>query len=292
MKPITSELIYTGGNIYIGIGATDDGNWYIADHSNDSVRIVNANPSEAGEDMWDAEWQEEHLIMDFEDESKDTILFLYKSLVLCAKQTSIGSDVYKLMEYLEENYKSYFGRKVKVVYLAIEDSLDGMGELIEETEDSITVKWIYATPCYSCCHVGADAFRENSVIPKEDIYGSVKYDELYECFVEEMRQESIKEAEYKDEYFFGVDEKIPQLLKELHLKDSDDIPADYIKEDDRSYNDNIYIDIPFRGKIRQICIKHHYNKDCREISDSFGVQIAKNAYRDWLYENKEHWKNY
>jgi len=289
MKPITSELIYTGGNIYIGIGATNESNWYIADHSNDAVRIVNANPAESGEDMWEVEWQEEHLVKDYEDGSKDTILFLYQSLELYAKSVK-GGDVYRLMEYLEENHPSFFGRKVSIVSIAICDDLDGMGELIEETEKDITVKWIYATPCYSCCHVCADAYRENTVVPKEDIYGSVKYSEMYECFIEEIRQESIKVAEYKDEYFFGVDKKIPQLLEELNLKDDDNIPAEYIKADDGRYD--IDVDIPFRGKVRKITIHHHYNKDCSEISVSFGVQIAKNTYRNWLSENKDNWKNY
>ena len=289
MKPITSDLIYTGGNIYIGLGATSEGTWYIADHSNDAVRIVNANPEDAGEDMWEAEWQEEHLVKDYEDGSKDTILFLYQSLDMYAKQSAKCGDVYRLMEYLEENHPSFFGRKVSVVSLAIYDGLEGLGELIGETEDAITLKWFHATPCYLSCHVCADAYRENTVVPKENIYGSVKYSELYECFVEEMRQESIKAAEYKDEYFFGVDEKIPGLLEELNLKDSDDIPVEYIKSDDGRHH--MEIAIPFRGKVRKISICHHYNKDCNEVSASFGVQIAKNVYRNWLFENQDSMKN-
>lgn len=62
---------YTGGGIYTYIGKLSDGNYFMAedsifDKTNPifSIRIVNENPDEVGEDSWYPEWQEEHLVKD------------------------------------------------------------------------------------------------------------------------------------------------------------------------------------------------------------------------------------
>ena len=107
MKPINGELIYTGGGIYVGIGQTDDGNWYMADHGNDAVRIVNANPNDApnnGDDAWYPEWQDEHLVKDYRDGERDTVQFLYQSLDMAS-----GNSAQKLKELLKQEYPAdYF----------------------------------------------------------------------------------------------------------------------------------------------------------------------------------------
>lgn len=62
---------YTGGSIYTYTGKLSDGNYFMAEDSifdktnpTFSIRIVNENPDEVGEDSWYPEWQEEHLVRD------------------------------------------------------------------------------------------------------------------------------------------------------------------------------------------------------------------------------------
>lgn len=112
MKPINGEIFNTGGHCYVGIGQTDDGNWYIADFTNDDVRVVDANPNESpndGEDAWYPEWQEAHLVKDFENWSKEAILFLADVAKICAPQSTLA-DGYKreYPQYFDEPYTRFY----------------------------------------------------------------------------------------------------------------------------------------------------------------------------------------
>lgn len=107
-KPINGELIYTGGGIYVGIGQTDDGNWYLADHGFDAVRILNADINLAGDDAWYPEWQEKHLVYDYQD-GEDSAEFLYESL-----KVTDDLDCQHLMNLLEENYPRIFDKNINL----------------------------------------------------------------------------------------------------------------------------------------------------------------------------------
>ena len=110
VKPINGELIYTGGGIYVGVGQTDDGNWYMADYENDGVRIINADPNKFlnnGEDVWLPEWQEEHFVMDYDDGSIESVTFLYQSLEIIDNYAAkiLSNDIEN--SYYSEYYKSF-----------------------------------------------------------------------------------------------------------------------------------------------------------------------------------------
>lgn len=69
----SQTAIYTGGGIYCYYGELEDGNYFMADDIYECARILNANPlEETGEEYFpfvvdDVEWQEKHLVEDFED---------------------------------------------------------------------------------------------------------------------------------------------------------------------------------------------------------------------------------
>lgn len=76
MKIKSVEPIYTGGGIYIFLGAVDD-NYFIADSLECDVRIVDEDPrnhtddERFGYEEWaSAEWQEEHLVKDLTSDRK------------------------------------------------------------------------------------------------------------------------------------------------------------------------------------------------------------------------------
>lgn len=60
---------YTGGGIYCFLGRlAQSKRWFLADTNNYDVRILNASPFTAGDDVWDASWQEAHLVKDLNPE--------------------------------------------------------------------------------------------------------------------------------------------------------------------------------------------------------------------------------
>ena len=63
---IKVEPIYTGGNIYCFLGQLDSKRWFFASSADYDVRIINADPwlEENEEDVWQPDWQDEHLIED------------------------------------------------------------------------------------------------------------------------------------------------------------------------------------------------------------------------------------
>lgn len=77
---IKCEAIYTGGNIWCFIGSLSDGTFFLASDLCDDVRILDTNPFSI-EEIWDAEWQEEHLIKDIPDtETKPYFILIYNWL--------------------------------------------------------------------------------------------------------------------------------------------------------------------------------------------------------------------
>ena len=73
------EPIYTGGNIYIFLGAFNDNTYFIADTANYDVTIINKDPltSDLDNEVFDPQWQEAHLIKYADDlESIELIKYI------------------------------------------------------------------------------------------------------------------------------------------------------------------------------------------------------------------------
>lgn len=128
MKSINGELIYTGGNIYIGFGQTDDGNWFISDHCEDCVRIVNANPN--CEESWDSEWQQEHLVADLNEGEDDTIEFLYSFLKMLGTSTSQKLICFLINDYPQFFEKNYSNSDARSIGLEIKEMLKDNKDLL------------------------------------------------------------------------------------------------------------------------------------------------------------------
>ena len=62
--------IYTGGGIYVYLGELANGNYFMASDWSigcvGDIRILDADPREAGDDCWYAEWQEPHFVRDLD----------------------------------------------------------------------------------------------------------------------------------------------------------------------------------------------------------------------------------
>ncbi len=67
------NTLYTGGNIYVFLGALNDGTFFMAESSCFDVRIFNEDPSAVEDDedgdnaIWYPEWQIDHLVKDLSE---------------------------------------------------------------------------------------------------------------------------------------------------------------------------------------------------------------------------------
>lgn len=74
---------YTGGNIYVFLGAIDNGQYFIADSDYYDVRFIDTDPLKAdfNDEVFQPEWQESHLIRDLSGQEQlsffiDTLNFI------------------------------------------------------------------------------------------------------------------------------------------------------------------------------------------------------------------------
>jgi len=74
---------YSGGGIYIFTGSLSNGDYFISSSDMYDIRLINVNPDDYDlcEEVCMAEWQEEHLVRDYEcgsDESRQFILDMFE----------------------------------------------------------------------------------------------------------------------------------------------------------------------------------------------------------------------
>lgn len=67
IKSVTPD--YTGGNIYVYLGELDNGQYFIAEDLMYDVTIVDADPRKAGDDAFQPDWIEEHLVRYLEEDN-------------------------------------------------------------------------------------------------------------------------------------------------------------------------------------------------------------------------------
>jgi len=100
IKSVTPE--YTGGGIYVFLGAFTDGTFFIADSDNYDVRIVNENPEPT---FWDddgtgaafPEWQNNHLVKDLDIPEKYS--FMLKALKWIKKHRPQGNYIVEDIDF-------------------------------------------------------------------------------------------------------------------------------------------------------------------------------------------------
>ena len=104
------ETIYTGGNIYVFLGALQNGTFFMAESSCFDVRILNTDPStvedEDGENpIWFEEWQQEHLVKDLSESECPDFFVEMLTWVMINDSDSYDSD----LEYFMKEAKEFQG---------------------------------------------------------------------------------------------------------------------------------------------------------------------------------------
>lgn len=104
------DFVYTGGGIFLFWGTLDNGQYFIADGDRFDVRILNVNPNDYGTDdeIWYAEWQEEHLVRDLNTETEGPA-FILKMFDWIHKNKE--NDLMDGMDYIEEEAASLRGKR-------------------------------------------------------------------------------------------------------------------------------------------------------------------------------------
>ena len=64
-----ANAVYTGGNIWLFYGTTDDGNYFLTD-DNGWTQILDTDPSDDFDESLYCEWQDEHCIDELHDEER------------------------------------------------------------------------------------------------------------------------------------------------------------------------------------------------------------------------------
>ena len=113
MKIKSVEPIYTGGNIYVFMGAVDD-NFFLASSCDYDVRIIDEDPrnhtseERFGFEEWaSAEWQEEHIVKDLEP--SEAVEFFLTMLLWIKNNEPDGNYMMSDMTYFEEELKHLHG---------------------------------------------------------------------------------------------------------------------------------------------------------------------------------------
>lgn len=179
---------------------------------------------------------------------------------------------------------------MRILKLALCDSLDGIVEVIKEEGSIVTGKWIEAEACYSGAHVPADAFKtEFAVDLTDDEVYSYEFDEMDEAEANERRAESIKIAEYKDEFYFGGEKEIAEILKYFETIGivGDNIPAEMVSG---PTDYDIFCHIPYCGQVYHVsCYTHR--RGGSEAKEEYAKQLARRVFQSVLYETKCPWKD-
>ena len=174
---------------------------------------------------------------------------------------------------------------MKIMKLELCDSLSGIVEVIKEEGSIVTGKWIEAEACYSGAHAPADVFKnEFTVDLTDDEVYSYEFDEMDEAEANERRAESIKIAEYKDEFYFGGEKEIAEILKYFETIGivGDSIPAEMIS---RSTDYDIFCHIPYNGQVYHVsCYTHR--RGGSEAKEKYAKQLARQVFQNVLYETK------
>lgn len=103
-KITKAELVYTGGNIWVGFGLLDNGNSFMIELDYMGVRIMNEDVFEYAEEVWDSEWQESHLVQDLEDESVNAIDFIWHYFQFLVDNHIDEDYAWRFWDGLEKDY--------------------------------------------------------------------------------------------------------------------------------------------------------------------------------------------
>lgn len=134
---------YTGGCIYVFTGSLENGNYFIAESCNFDIREINANPDnyDFSEEVCQAEWQEEHLVRDYENRSVESRKFLTEMLDWVLENKPKGdycsSDMEELKNVLAGNADEEI-LKESLEKVDPDDSAEYMAELLM---DDTTTTW-------------------------------------------------------------------------------------------------------------------------------------------------------
>ena len=138
---------YSGGGIYIFTGSLENGNYFIADSCEFDIREINVNPNDYDfcDEVLQADWQEEHLVKDYESGSAEAKQFFEKMLewVIENRPNEPMTNNYTLSDMIELK-KAVAGNpdeeilKESLEEVDPDDSAEYMAELLM---DDTTTTW-------------------------------------------------------------------------------------------------------------------------------------------------------
>lgn len=109
---LRADYMYTGGSIYLFWGTLSDNTFFIADGDMFDVRILDVDPdkSDLSDEVWQADWQQKHLIRDLNTESEgpDFILRVLDKIVEQGKENP-GYYVDPYLDKIREDAEGLHG---------------------------------------------------------------------------------------------------------------------------------------------------------------------------------------
>ena len=218
---------YTGGGIYVFLGKLKNGQWFLADSDNLDVRLIDTDVFKASDDdIWQPDWQEEHLITDLsEDESQ---LFISAMLNWIEEHKPVGNysmgELENLMKRIKMTPKK-ISRKFGVS--------ESCKESFQDIEDDFNQARTYFNSKFKYIDFDYALERWNRTSPNSEwktFYAKPLYNQ--ECWKELIAD---AEAWDEDEMYRHGDLKESEIknmdkIKEVNPKEGEELNEDVRKE--------------------------------------------------------------